>query len=153
MGITLVQAFSSNRSNQPLAEGICMRCPDRRFDGGNPEVLDRLVELRRKGGMSIVNQETICMVTRNGFAKLLQGPLRRGMLGHIEVNDATRADLDQHQYVEDTKAGGDGDHEIAGHDRLCMIVDERVPGFAMLALGQWAGSGSAGRLALCEEKP
>jgi hypothetical protein len=40
----------------------------------------------------------------------------------------TRSDLHQQQYIEDTKAGGDGDHEITGHDRLGMIVDESVPG-------------------------
>jgi predicted nucleic acid-binding protein len=32
---------------------------------------DRLVKLRRKGGMSIVNEEAIGVVARNGFAKLL----------------------------------------------------------------------------------
>ena len=50
------------------------------------------------------------------------------MLGHTAVNDATRADLDQNQYIEDTKAGGDGDHEITGDDRLRMILDECLPG-------------------------
>ncbi len=64
-GNHIIQTFSSNRSNQPLTEGVCLRCPDRRFDGGNPEVLDRLVELRRKGGMSIVNEEAIGVVARN----------------------------------------------------------------------------------------
>src|SRR5690242_18844488 len=49
-----VQAFSSNRSHQPLAEGIGLRCPDRGSDRSNPEVLDRSVELRRKGLTSIV---------------------------------------------------------------------------------------------------
>jgi hypothetical protein len=83
--VHIVQAFSSNRSNQPLAEGMCLRCPDRRFDGGNPEVLDRPVEPR--GGMSIVDEEAIGVVARNGFAKLLQSPIRRGMLGHSAVAD------------------------------------------------------------------
>jgi hypothetical protein len=127
-GNQVIQTFSSNRSNQPFTERICLRCSDRRFDGGNPEVLDRFVELRRKAAMSIVNEEAIGVVAGNGFAKLLQSPISRGMLGHIEVNDAARSDFDQQQYIEDTKAGGDGDYEIAGDDRLGMIVDECVPG-------------------------
>ena len=44
------------------------------------------------------------------------------------MNDATRSDFDQQQYIEDTKTDGDGGHEITGDDRLGMIVDECVPG-------------------------
>jgi len=69
-----------------------------------------------------MNQETIGVVARNGFAKLLQCPISRGMLVHIVVNDATRSDFDQQQYIEDTKAGGAGDHEITGDDSLRMII-------------------------------
>ena len=127
-GNHIIQTFSSNRSNQPRTEGVCLRSPDRGPDWRNPEVLDRLVELRRKGGMSIMNEKAIGVVTGNGFAKLLQGPISRGMLGHIAVKNATRSDFDQQQHVEDTKAGGDGDHEITGNDRLRIIVDECLPG-------------------------
>jgi hypothetical protein len=75
-----------------------------------------------------MDEKAISMITGNSFAKLLQRPISGGMLGHTAVNDATRSDFDQQQYIEDAKAGGDGDHEITGYDRLGMIVDECVPG-------------------------
>jgi len=149
-GNHVVQTFSSNRSNQPLTKSIGLRGSDRRFDGGDPQLLDRLVELGRKGAMSIVNEEAIGVVTRDGFAKLLQSPICGGMLGHIAVNDAPRSDFDQQQYIEDTQPDGDCDHEIAGDDRLGMIVDE---GVCQSALAEWAIWGSASRLVLCGEKP
>jgi hypothetical protein len=62
-------------------------------DQGNA-MLDRPVGLRRKGGMSIVNEEAIGVVARNGFAKL-HGPIHRAMCRRITLKNATRADLDQ----------------------------------------------------------
>ena len=100
-----------------------------------------------------MDEKAISMITGNSFAKLLQRPISGGMLGHTAVNDATRSDFDQQQYIEDAKAGGDGDHEITSDDRLDMIVDKCVPGFATPALAEWATSGSASRLVPCGEKP
>jgi hypothetical protein len=45
-----IQAFATYGSDHSLAEGIGLRSPNRRFDGRNPEVLDRLVQFRRKDG-------------------------------------------------------------------------------------------------------
>jgi hypothetical protein len=75
------------------------------------------------------------------------------MLGHTAVNDATRSDLDQQQYIEDTEAGGDGDHEITGDDRLRMIVDECVPGLRCWLWASGRDRVSASRLVPCGEKP
>ncbi len=75
-----------------------------------------------------MDERAISMITGNSFAKRLQGPISRGMLRHMEVNDAPRSDVDQQQYIENPKAGGDGDDAITGDDRLGVIVNESLPG-------------------------
>lgn len=127
-GNHVVQAFSSYRSNQPLAVGVGFWRLHRSAQNLQPKSLQVFINFRGEDRVTIMDEKAISMITGNSFAKLLQGPISRGMLRHIEVNDATRSDVDQQQYIENTKAGGDGDHEITGDDRLGMIVNETLPG-------------------------
>ena len=126
-GNYIVQAFSSNRSNQPLAVGVGRGRFHRSAQNLQPKSLQVFINLRREDRVPIMDEKAMFMITGNSFAKLLQRPVRGGMLGHTAVNDTTRSDFDQQQYIEDAKAGGDGDHEITGDDRLGMIVDKCVP--------------------------
>ena len=60
-------------------------------------------------------------------AKLLDRPLRRGMLGDIPVEDPTRTDLEDDEHIEDAEAGGHHREEVTGHDRVRMIPHKRRP--------------------------
>ena len=54
----------------------------------------------------------------DGLAQLLQGPGGCRMCGDVEVNQATTAVLDDHEYVEHPERGGYQTGEIAGDDSL-----------------------------------
>jgi hypothetical protein len=60
-------------------------------------------------------------------AKLLNRPLGGGMLSHIPVENATRTDLEDDEYIEDPKADGHGREEVTGHDGVRMIPHKRRP--------------------------
>ena len=49
------------------------------------------------------------------------------MLRHIPVEDATRTDFEDHEYVEDAKADGHRREEVAGDNRVRVIPHERCP--------------------------
>ena len=56
---------------------------------------------------------------RDDRAKLLDRPLRRGMLRHIPVENPTRAHLEDNEDnedIEDAEAGGHRREEVTGQD-------------------------------------
>ena len=67
------------------------------------------------------------MTTRNCFAKLLQRPVCGRMRRHVVVKNAAAADLHRHEYKQHPESSSDRNQEIAGHDPLGMILDERPP--------------------------
>ena len=76
---------------------------------------------------SVTDQETVGMIARNRFAKLLQGPDRRWMRGDVAMHDAPCSDLHQEEHIKSSKPSGHHDQEIAGDDGLGVIADKRPP--------------------------
>src|ERR1700746_1235484 len=74
-----------------------------------------------------MDQESVGMIARNRFAKLLQGPGRRWMRGDVAMYDAPCPDLHQEEHIESSKPSGHHDQEIAGDDGLGVIVDKCPP--------------------------
>src|SRR5580704_18800369 len=66
---------------------------------------DRPVDSGRKDAVPIVEDEPVGCLRGDDLAKLLDRPLRRGMLGDIPVEDPTRADLEDDEHIEDAEAG------------------------------------------------
>src|SRR4029077_3189184 len=72
-----IQALSSYRSHQSFTVGIRLRCPDRRTQYSESEgAFHFRVQLRRKDGIAVVDEELIGMIARNGVPQLLERPLR-----------------------------------------------------------------------------
>jgi len=74
-----------------------------------------------------MDQETVGMIARNRFAKLLQRPGCRWMRGDVAMHDAPCPDLHQEEHIESSEPSGCHDQEIAGDDGLGVIADERPP--------------------------
>ena len=74
-----------------------------------------------------MDQETVGMIARNRFAKLLQGPGCRWMRSDVAMYDAPCPDLHQEEHIESSEPSGYHNQEIAGDDGLGMIADERPP--------------------------
>jgi hypothetical protein len=79
-GNHIVQAFSSNRSNQPLAVGVGFWSLHRSAQNLQPKSLQVFINFRREDRVTIMDEKAISTITGNGFAKLLQSPIGRGML-------------------------------------------------------------------------
>lgn len=57
------------------------------------------MQLLGKDSIAVVNEKTIVVVRRNGFSQLLERPLSRRVLSHIDMNDAPRVMLYHNQHV------------------------------------------------------
>src|SRR5687768_6297456 len=74
-----------------------------------------------------MNENTVHVVSWNGFAELLDGPLSRGMCGHIDVKQPSTGMFDHHKHVEYAKGGGDSDAEVTCDNPLGVIADKGRP--------------------------
>ena len=63
--------------------------------------------------MAIMNEEPVCVIARYRFSELLNRPADCGLGGHFAMMDPGGADLHYHEYIKDTEASGDRDHEVA----------------------------------------
>jgi hypothetical protein len=72
-----------------------------------------------------MNDETVRVLSWNGFSELLQGPFRRRMSRHIAVHNPACPDFDEHKHVEDAK-GRRYDHEEIACQRLIDSLAEGV---------------------------
>jgi hypothetical protein len=69
------------------------------------------------------------MIARQRFSELLQRSFRRGMGRDVLVlvENLAGSDLHENEDVEGPEGGGDHHEEIAGHNYLGMVADERQP--------------------------
>ncbi len=75
----------------------------------------------------IVNDEAVWVIAGKRFAELLQGPFRRRVVSHIEMEKAARTHVHGYEHVENAKAGGNHGEEVAGDDGLGMVADKGGP--------------------------
>src|SRR5262245_20988515 len=90
-----------------------------------------LVQSPGENAVSIMEQEAVCVICRNRFAKLLEGPLRRGMRRDTDVQQSAAAVFDNDKNVEETKGRCDHDAEVARHNRLRMIAYKGPPALGL----------------------
>ena len=77
--------------------------------------------------MSIMNEEAVLVIALYGFARLLNCPLGSGKTGHVAMKDAAGADLHHNEYVNDTEADSNRDHEITRQKGSGMIAHKCPP--------------------------
>ena len=61
-------------------------------------------------------------------SQLLQRPIRARVRCHVDVGQPTRAVLDDNKHVQHPKCRRDRHEEVAGEDRLGMVLQEGGPG-------------------------
>src|SRR5678816_4759060 len=98
------------------------------------------VQILGKDAVPVVDQESIGMLVRKRLAKLLQGPLRGWVGSHVLVENSPCSQFHNHEYIQRAKAGGNDHEEVARHDHLGMVMDERQP--TLLGIG-WAPRAAA----------
>jgi hypothetical protein len=70
---------------------------------------------------------SICVISGQRLAELLQRPVRCGMRCHVVMHDSACPDFQDHEYVEHPEHGRDHDKEVAGNDALGVIPNEGHP--------------------------
>ena len=135
-----VQALPANCADDSFADRIRLRAARRGFQYLNSELADRLVEMTREDGVSIVEQESVWLSVPDHLPQLLQGPGRSRMRGDVAMDQAAAAVLDDHEYIQHAERRCDRDEEIAGDDSLRVQAQEGRP--AKVAF--WAASGAPG---------
>src|ERR1700760_2292168 len=129
----IVQAFAAYASNQPFAMSISRGYTNRRSQHMDAPAFDRLVQTGRERLVSVVQKKFVVLIAREGLPQLLQSPLRRRMLGDIEVEQTSRSDLEGNEYIKDTEAYPHGNEEVASDNSICMVPDERRPALVVTA--------------------
>src|SRR5260370_7896581 len=122
-----VETLSAYGSHQTFAVGVRLWCSRGRAQHPQSKSLELLVHLCREDRVTVADEETVGMIARNRFAKLLQSPGCRWMRGDVAMHDAPCRDLHQEKHIESSEPSGHHDQEIAGDDRLCVIADKRPP--------------------------
>jgi hypothetical protein len=74
-----------------------------------------------------MNQESVGVIARDGFSKLMQGPGGSRMGRNIVLQNAATSHFHHHEHVQHSEAGRDCHPKITRHDDLGVIADKRPP--------------------------
>ncbi len=101
-----VQTLSPHRPDHTLTERVGLRCPHRRLQHAPAHRRDRAIDAGRVNRVAVMEEEPMRGLAGEDRAELLDRPGRRRMLGHVPVEDPTRADLEDHEDIEEAEASG-----------------------------------------------
>ena len=124
----VVQTFAPDRADDAFDVGILPRRARCRADGRETEGFDGSTERWVEGRVAIVEEEPRVRVVGEGLAELLSGPGGRGVLRHIDMQDAPPV-VSQDDEDEEEPAGERGHREeVDGDGRADMVLKECPPG-------------------------
>ena len=95
-----VQALAADSADQTFTERVRLRNANRRLEHHQTHGFKRPVDLFRVNRVAIVGDESVRLVARHDHPKLLCGPLRCRMRRHVPIHDASCADFEDHEHVE-----------------------------------------------------
>ena len=100
-----IQTLPTHRADQSFAKRVGLRRPRRSLEDVPAHRRDRPVDRCRKDAIPIVEHEPVGRLRSDDCAKLLDRPLRRGMLRDVPMQDPTRTNLEGDEHIEDAEAG------------------------------------------------
>ena len=130
-----IQTLAANRSHQSFTIGIGLGRSRRGSQSLQAKTFDGLIYLLREDAVTVMDQEPIGMIARDGLTKLLYGPECRRMRGNVAVQNSPRADFHDHKDVEDAETRGHDRGKITGDHDVGMISDESFPALSAHASG------------------
>ena len=95
-----IEAFPPDGPDESLAEGVRLGRVKGCLQDPHSHRPHRRIESRGVDAVPVVDHEPIGLLSGDGFAELLQGPVGRRMGGHVAVNDATRSHFQDHENGE-----------------------------------------------------
>ena len=123
----VIQAFAADSPDEPLDIRILPRTPWGDHHFFDPHVPHPLPKRGAVDTVAIPQEIPRGLVPREGINDLLGGPLRGGMFGDVEVDDAPSM-MGQDDQDREHRVPHRGDHkEIQGHEILHVILQEGLP--------------------------
>jgi len=118
----VVQTFTPHRTGQPLHERILPRTVRRREDFLDAEVLHSAPEPLAIDVVAIA-EAVLRRGCRSGVHDLLGRPVRGGVLGHVEVDNAS-AMVGEHNEDEEHPQADSGDGEEIDEDQVPHVISK-----------------------------
>lgn len=122
-----IQTLPTNGSHQPFTVRIGRWRLHRRAQNLQSKAFQLVVNFRGEDRVAIMDEKAIPMIAGNSFSELLHSPAGRGMSRDIAVQNTAAAHFHDHEHVQHSEPGGDGNQKISSHDGLGMIADKRSP--------------------------
>ena len=94
----------------------------------NAHAFDALPKVLAVDAVAVAEEIGGCGGIRSGVDELLGRPVRGGVLGDVEVEDATAMVGEHHQDEEDAQLRGRHGKEIDSDEVSNMVGEERAPG-------------------------
>ena len=110
----MVETVAANGTNDSFDEGILPRGAWCGTDLLDPETLDATVEIRTVDLIPVPQQVTRRRIPGKGIDHLLRGPLRGGMLRHVEMNDPPTIVTEDDKDKKNSERHGWQREEVAG---------------------------------------
>jgi hypothetical protein len=110
----VIQALAPDRADEPLRDGILPRTVRCREDFCDAHALHSVRELLAVDAVAIAEEIGRRGVVREALPDLLGHPLRGGMLGHVEVDDAAAIVSQQDENEEHSQARAGDREEVDG---------------------------------------
>src|SRR5215831_12900581 len=128
-----VQTLSPQSPDDPFADRIGHGRPYWRFDHVQPHVTYGLVNVFGEDDIPVMDENAVRVVSRNGFAELLPGPLRRGMGCDIDVEEPPAGMLNHHKDIENAECRRDCHAEVTRDNALSLITNKCGPALRLTA--------------------
>src|SRR5712692_976762 len=122
-----IEAFSPHGAHQSFTESVRLRRPIRSTQDSYAHRLQAGIKVMRINTVAVVEDESIRLLTRDDFAKLLERPGCRRVSGDIEVFNLARSYFHEDEDIKDSEASGHDDEEIAGQYCLGVVSHKRHP--------------------------
>ncbi len=123
----MVQAFSSDRANQPFHVTVLPGRMRSRQNFLNVHAANCRPESISVTTISISNQKTWSLIPGERFQHLLRHPFRSGMSRNVEMDDSSAMMLKHNKHEQETKAQRGNYEEIDRVELLGMIFQECPP--------------------------
>ena len=142
----VIQTLAPDGADEPLREGVLPRAVRRREDFTDAHALHALPEHVTVDRVAVAEEIGRRGVVREGVHDLLGGPVGRGVVGHVEVDDAPAMVNEHDEHEEDAQARGGNREEVEGDQISDMVGEERPPRLRRLGtpLRHQPGDGSLG---------
>src|SRR5881296_1343854 len=108
----VVQTLASDGGDEPFREGVLPRALRSREDFTDPHALHALLKYVAVDAVAIAKEIRRCAVIGESLHDLLGGPVGGGVLGHVEVDDASAMVGEHDEDEEDAKPSGGHGEEV-----------------------------------------